>query len=47
VRGRREAYRLLDILRKHFPGFRDAQMKSIAPMLGVRYRGTPDRRRCG
>ena len=36
VRGRREAYQLLDILRKHFPGFRDAQMKSIAPMLGVR-----------
>ena len=36
VRGRREAYRLLDILRKHFPGFRNAQMKSIAPMLGVR-----------
>ena len=36
ARGRREAYQLLDILRKHFPGFRDAQMKSIAPMLGVR-----------
>ena len=36
VRGRREAYQLLDILRKHFPGFRNAQMKSIAPMLGIR-----------
>lgn len=36
VRGRREAYQLLDILRKHFPGFKNAQMKSIAPMLGVR-----------
>ena len=36
MRGRREAYQLLDILRKHFPGFKNAQMKSIAPMLGVR-----------
>ena len=36
VRGRREAYQLLDILHKHFPGFKNAQMKSIAPMLGVR-----------
>jgi len=36
VRGRREAYQLLDVFRKHFPGFKDAQMKSIAPMLGVR-----------
>ena len=36
VRGRREAYQLLDILRKHFPGFKDAQMKSVAPMLGIR-----------
>ena len=36
VRGRREAYQLLDVFRKHFPGFKNAQMKSIAPMLGVR-----------
>ena len=36
VRGRQEAYRLLDVFRRHFPGFANAQMKSIAPMLGVR-----------
>ncbi len=36
VRGRREAYMLLDVFRKHFPGFKNAQMKSMAPMLGVR-----------
>ena len=36
IRGRREAYQLLDILRRHFPGFKNAQMKSIAPMLGIR-----------
>lgn len=36
MRGRREAYQLLDILRKYFPGFANSQMKSIAPMLGVR-----------
>jgi hypothetical protein len=36
IRGRSEAFRLLDIFRKHFPGFGNAQMKAIAPMLGVR-----------
>ena len=36
ARGREEAFRLLDVFRKHFPGFANAQMKSVAPMLGVR-----------
>ena len=36
ARGREEAFMLLDVFRKHFPGFSKAQMKSIAPMLGVR-----------
>ena len=35
-RGRREAFALLDVFRRHFPGFAAAQMKSVAPMLGVR-----------
>jgi len=36
ARGREEAFKLLDVFRRHFPGFANAQMKSIAPMLGVR-----------
>ncbi len=36
VEGRREALQLLDIFRRHFPGFAQARIKSIAPMLGVR-----------
>ena len=36
VDGRREAQQLLDIFRRHFPGFAQARIKSIAPMLGVR-----------
>ena len=36
VDGRREALQLLDIFRRHFPGFAQARIKSIAPMLGVR-----------
>ena len=35
-RGRAEALALLDVFRRHFPGFADAQLKSVAPMLGVR-----------
>ena len=35
-KGRREALALLDVFRRHFPGFAAAQMKSVAPMLGVR-----------
>ena len=36
IEGRKEAYALLDIFRKHFPGFRNAEMKSIATLLGIR-----------
>lgn len=36
VKGRAEAYALLDLFREHFPGFANAQMKAVAPMLGVR-----------
>jgi len=36
IRGRREAYALLDIFRKHFPGFEKAEMKSVATLLGIR-----------
>ena len=36
VRGRRETGELLEILREHFPGFKNAQIKEVASMLGVR-----------
>ena len=36
MRGRKEVYSLLEILRKYFPGFADAKIKAIAPLLGVR-----------
>lgn len=36
MRGRDEAFGLLEIFRRHFPGFKHARMASIAPMLGVR-----------
>jgi glycine/D-amino acid oxidase-like deaminating enzyme len=36
IQGRKEAYELLTIFRKHFPGFQKAEMKAIAPLLGVR-----------
>ncbi len=36
ITGRREAYALLDIFRKHFPGFEKAEMKSVATLLGIR-----------
>jgi hypothetical protein len=36
IEGRKEAYALLDIFRKHFPGFQHAEMKCIASLLGVR-----------
>ena len=35
-RGRAEALALLDVFRRHFPGFAAAQLKSVAPMLGIR-----------
>lgn len=36
MRGRREVYSLMDVLRKYFPGFSDAKIKSVAPVLGIR-----------
>lgn len=36
IEGRREAYALLDIFRKHVPGFAKAEMKSVATLLGIR-----------
>jgi len=36
VRGREEVERLLAILREHIPGFEQAQLKAVAPLLGVR-----------
>ncbi len=35
-RGRQEIATLLPILRKHFPGFAQARLKAVAPLLGVR-----------
>jgi glycine/D-amino acid oxidase-like deaminating enzyme len=36
AQGRRESLQLLAILRKHAPGFQNARIKAIAPLLGVR-----------
>ncbi len=36
VEGRKEAFELLKIFRKHFPGFQNAQMKAVAALLGIR-----------
>ena len=36
VRGRREIQQLLAVMRKHFPGFAQARLKAVAPLLGVR-----------
>ncbi len=36
IEGRKEAYALLDIFRKHFPGFQKAEMKCVATLLGIR-----------
>jgi hypothetical protein len=36
AQGRRESIELLEILRKHFVGFENVRLKSIAPYLGVR-----------
>lgn len=35
-KGRREVHKLMDIFRQYFPGFKDAQIKTIAPQLGIR-----------
>ncbi len=36
IQGRQEAYALLNIFKEHFPGFERAEMKCIAPLLGIR-----------
>ena len=36
IRGRTETGQLLAIMRKHFPGFQNARLKDVAPLLGVR-----------
>ena len=36
IRGREEVGRLLAVLREHVPGFERAQLKAVAPLLGVR-----------
>ncbi len=36
IDGRNEAYALLDVFRKHFPGFAHAKIKCVAPLLGIR-----------
>lgn len=34
--GREENYRLLEMMRAHFPGFANATVRKIAPMVGIR-----------
>ena len=34
--GRRENYELLAVMREHFPGFRNATIRQIAPVVGIR-----------
>ncbi len=36
VRGRKEIHKLMEIFKKHFPGFENVKIKSIAPQLGIR-----------
>jgi len=36
VQGRQESWQLLAILRRHVPGFQNARIKAVAPLLGVR-----------
>ena len=36
ARGRDETQQLLAVMRKHIPGFANARLKGVAPMLGVR-----------
>ena len=36
IRGREETFRLLKIMRKHFPGFKNAKIKAVASTLGIR-----------
>lgn len=34
--GRKECFELFEIVKKHFPGFKNARLKFIAPMIGIR-----------
>jgi hypothetical protein len=36
MQGRREVSRLMVLMRRHFPGFREARIRSVAPNLGIR-----------
>ena len=36
IDGRKENFKLLDIMRAHFPGFENARVRSIAPTIGIR-----------
>lgn len=36
IRGRAEIHRLMELMKKHFPGFAKARLKCVAPTLGVR-----------
>jgi hypothetical protein len=36
MQGRREVHRLMAVMRAHFPGFQDARIKLVAPVLGIR-----------
>lgn len=36
IDGRRENFELFEIAKKHFPGFRNARVRDIAPVIGIR-----------
>ena len=36
MQGRKEVHRLMALMREHFPGFADARIKLVAPVLGIR-----------
>ena len=36
LQGRKQSYDLLEIMRKHFPGFKNATIRQIAPNIGIR-----------
>lgn len=36
IDGRRENFELLAVMREHFPGFRNASIRQIAPVIGIR-----------
>jgi glycine/D-amino acid oxidase-like deaminating enzyme len=36
IDARKENYKLLEIMRNHFPGFKNAKLRAIAPAMGIR-----------